>query len=185
MDYQLFQWINGWAAPGLHPFLDLCMEGLTKLGPAIYVLVLLVLLLRREPNTSRTAGFYGFVTAFLALGINFVLGHLFYRPRPFVTHHVNLLLSHAADSSFPSDHTTGAFAIAFFLYRYNRRLGGILLVLAALIGLSRIYVGHHYPTDVLGGIVVAFIAAQVIYWAASRFSKKPSLFRSGSSAHMR
>ncbi len=158
MDYQLFQLINSIA--GHHFWLDHFFEALTTYGPYFYIAVLLILAFR---PSGRLAAMNGFVTACLAIGINFIIGLLYYRPRPFVSHHVHLLLAHVADSSFPSDHATGAMAIAVALWAYNRKWGTPLVTIAFLIGLSRIYVGHHYPTDVLGGILVGTASAILVY----------------------
>jgi undecaprenyl-diphosphatase len=157
LDYQLFQWINSIA--GHHFWLDHFFEALTSYGPYFYITVLLMLAFR---PSGRLAAMNGFVTACLAIGINFIIGLLYYHPRPFVSHHVHLLLPHVADSSFPSDHTTGAVAIAVALWIYNRKLGTPLVIVALLIGLSRIYVGHHYPTDVAGGILVGMVSAFLV-----------------------
>lgn len=75
---------------------------------------------------------------------------------------VHLLLPHAADSSFPSDHAAAAFAIAVVLVAVHRRLGSLLLLTAALIGFARVYVGDHYPGDVLVGAGVGVAAAAVL-----------------------
>ncbi|BCU82823.1 undecaprenyl-diphosphatase BcrC [Polycladomyces abyssicola] len=157
MDYQLFQWINHYA--GHHPWWDHIFEGLTTFGPYLYMAILVIFALR---SSTRLAAIYGFVTASLAIGMNFLISLVYYRPRPFISHHVHLLLPHPADSSFPSDHTTGAVAIAVALWNHNRKLGIPLFILALLIGLSRIYVGHHYPTDVLAGILVGTLSALLV-----------------------
>jgi undecaprenyl-diphosphatase len=98
----------------------------------------------------------------LAIGINFLIGLVYYRPRPFINHHVHMLLPHVVDSSFPSDHATASMAIAVAIWLYNRKLGTPLIVIALLIGLSRVYVGHHYPTDVLGGFIIGTVSALLV-----------------------
>jgi undecaprenyl-diphosphatase len=158
LDYHLFQWINQFA--GQHFWWDHFFESLTTYGPYLYIAVLLILAIR---PSSRLAAINGFLTAVLSIGINFLIGMFSYRPRPFVTHHVHMLLPHVADSSFPSDHTTGSMAIALAIWFYNRKLGTPLIFVAFFIGFSRIYVGHHYPTDVLGGILIGVGAAFLIY----------------------
>jgi undecaprenyl-diphosphatase len=75
--------------------------------------------------------------------------------------------------SFPSDHTAGAVAIAVSLWLYNRKLG-LPMFISLLIGFSRIYVGHHYPTDVLGGIVVGAISAFIINKVGNKLLKRNS-----------
>ncbi|MFC4769884.1 phosphatase PAP2 family protein [Effusibacillus consociatus] len=161
MDYELFQTINGLA--GKFSLLDELMKGLTLYGPFISVAVLAVLLLRWKMKEFLT-GILGFAAMLTGLGMDFLIGVLFYRGRPFVEHHVNLLLQHTQDSSFPSDHTTATFAIAFAVWKFNQKLSSLLLILASIIGVSRIYVGHHYPTDVLGGILIGFLSVKLVLW---------------------
>ncbi|WP_051271050.1 undecaprenyl-diphosphatase [Shimazuella kribbensis] len=158
MDYQLFQWINHFE--GQYFWWDHFFESLTSYGPYVYIAILFILAIR---PSSRLAAVNGFLTAIFAIGVNFSIGLFTYRPRPFVAHHVHMLLPHVADSSFPSDHTTGSMAIALAICFYNRKLGIPLILVALLIGFSRIYVGHHYPTDVLGGILIGAVTAFLIY----------------------
>jgi undecaprenyl-diphosphatase len=100
----------------------------------------------------------------VALLVNGVLGQLWYHPRPFADHpkHTLLLVHHGADNSFPSDHASVAFAIAFAVLIFHRRLGILLLVVAVGVGLDRIFVGVHYPIDVLTSVFVGLGAALVV-----------------------
>lgn len=164
MDYRLFEWINGWA--GKYQWLDISMMIMTKYGPYLFAIVLFALFFFKK---HRRGGIMTASTLTLALGFSFLIGQLWERTRPFVAHEdVNVLLYHAADASFPSDHTTGAFAIAFALWYHHRKLGVTMLILAGLIGISRPFVGHHYPGDVLAGIVVSLIAAQIVKVVAEK-----------------
>jgi undecaprenyl-diphosphatase len=167
LDYQLFRLINDLA--GQNPWLDRLFEGLTTFNPFLYLAVIVILALRAS---SRPGAIQAVAAASLAMGINFLIGLVYDRPRPFVTHHVHLLLPHTADASFPSDHTAGSIAIAVAIWCHNRKLGIPLFIVALLVGVSRIYVGHHYPTDVLGGIVVGCVSALLIYQWADKVSKK-------------
>ncbi len=84
-----------------------------------------------------------------------VLRNHFQRLRPCqVLQGVRLLVGCSDSFSFPSNHATNAFALAVFFAVSNRRLAIPLFLLAALVGYSRIYVGVHYPTDVLAGAVL-------------------------------
>jgi undecaprenyl-diphosphatase len=74
-----------------------------------------------------------------------------------------LLISQSHDPSFPSDHATGAFALAFGIWLYDRTIGGILLVLAAIVAFARVYVGTHYPGDVVAGALIAVAVASALY----------------------
>ncbi|MGF7087446.1 undecaprenyl-diphosphatase [Kroppenstedtia sanguinis] len=171
MDFTIFQWINGLA--GENRFLDGFMMFMTDYGPYGFALILFLMVLNWRSKSLRISGLCTGATLALALALSYGIGQLWPRERPFVAYdHVNILLPHAADSSFPSDHTTGAFAIAFGVWYHNRFLGGMMLVLALLIGVSRSYVGHHYPGDVLAGIIVAFLAAKAVQLIRNKRKQK-------------
>jgi undecaprenyl-diphosphatase len=130
----------------------------------IFVMVAIVAALflvpwRRRRLERRT----GAVTATLALPIALLIGKLISdavdRTRPFVAHHLRPHIHHAADASFPSDHTTAAFALAVAVFVYDRTIGAILLVAGVLIGFARVFEGVHYPSDVLGGAVLGAAVA--------------------------
>lgn len=86
------------------------------------------------------------------------------RPRPFFSiPDVTVLISKtASDWSFPSGHTSVAFAVAFTLYSFDKRLGRATLVLASLTALGRVFVGVHYPSDVLGGALLGYAVAYLV-----------------------
>ena len=96
--------------------------------------------------------------------VNQVVSHLWDRPRPFAAHHAatHLLSAPSPDPSFPSDHAAAAFAIAFAVLAFSRYAGVLFLAAATAIGLSRIALGLHYPSDVLAGIVVGWAAALLV-----------------------
>lgn len=100
-------------------------------------------------------------TVVIAFVIEKAIGFIWFRPRPFVTFaDVHQLIDKSGlDKSFPSGHSSVAFAMAFGLLLHNRKWGSLMLALAFWVGLSRIWVGVHYPLDVLGGLVVGLIAA--------------------------
>ena len=112
----------------------------------------------------KLASVSGLVAAAVALGANQVISHLWDRPRPFLTHHsaTHLLSAPSPDPSFPSDHAAAAFAIAFGVLAFSRYGGLAFLAVATLIGLSRIALGLHYPTDVLAGLLVGWVSATVV-----------------------
>jgi undecaprenyl-diphosphatase len=91
--------------------------------------------------------------ASIGLVVNQAIGHIWDRPRPYAAHPHGLtpLLARSHDPSFPSDHATAAFAIAFGVFFVYRRAGWLFLGFATLIAASRVLAGMHYPTDVLAG----------------------------------
>lgn len=168
MDYELEQWINGPA--GSHPLLDHFMVGVAQIAEPLFiagvVLWFLVGWLRDRPS-ERLGAMGALAAAAVALLINQVLGHLWDRPRPFVAHPgaVHLLVAHSADSSFPSDHAAAAFAICVLLVATHRRLGLVAVAFALVMGYARVYVGDHYPSDVVAGALIGLITgAAVIVW---------------------
>jgi membrane-associated phospholipid phosphatase len=113
------------------------------------------------PTRSKLAAVSAAAAGALALLINVVLGQLWFHARPFVDHpgQTLLLVHHAADNSFPSDHASLAFAIAFAVIAFHRRLGLLLLLGAACIAADRIFVGVHYPVDLVASLFVGLGSA--------------------------
>lgn len=98
----------------------------------------------------------------LGLLVNLIISIFIDRPRPYdIGLGENIYGSVFTQGSFPSEHTTIAFALATAVFLTYRRFGGVLLVLAGIVGFSRIYVGIHYPTDAAAGALVGFISAYV------------------------
>ncbi|MBI4652688.1 phosphatase PAP2 family protein [Candidatus Kuenenbacteria bacterium] len=99
-----------------------------------------------------------FSSTVLAWLLNHLISLMYFRPRPFVSHNnIFLLIQHNQDKSFPSDHTTIAFALGLSIYLFNKKLGILALICAFFIAFARIFSGLHYPLDILGGIIVAFL----------------------------
>ena len=151
--------INTWSG---NPVLDSIMTFCAKyLIFAIFVtgaLLALRSLRRREVRPVLLAG-AGLTAAFT---FSVVLAALHHELRPFQTHPVRLLINHPGGQSFPSDHATAAFAIAFaVLVFFSHRWGVLLLLAATLVGFSRIYAGLHYPLDIVGGALAALLGVAV------------------------
>lgn len=130
----------------------------------VFGLVVVSWFVRTGGDQSRRLAVYSSaLSAALALGVAFVIQHFYTHPRPFVQRNdVVLLIQHAADSSFPSEHATGSFALATGVLVHRLRYGLALVALATLIAFSRVYVGVHYPYDVLGGAAIGITSAVAI-----------------------
>ncbi|MCU4989864.1 undecaprenyl-diphosphatase [Bacillus cereus] len=89
--------------------------------------------------------------------------HLNYQPFA-VLPNVNKLVDHAVDNSFPSDHTILFFSICFSFWLVHKKARWLWLVLAFCIAISRIWVGVHYPFDVMTGALIGIISALFSYW---------------------
>ncbi|MCD7954434.1 MAG: phosphatase PAP2 family protein [Lachnospiraceae bacterium] len=138
-----------------NPSLDPIFKTITHLGDkGIFWIILTVILL--SIKKTRTAGICSACALLGSLLVNnLLLKNLFNRTRPYkVIEGLTCIIQPASDASFPSGHTGASFASAVAIYRnVQRKYGILLLVLASLIAFSRLYVGIHYPTDVLGGLM--------------------------------
>lgn len=152
---------------------------ITHLGDAgiLWVALGLILLFRKK---TRLIGF----TVLLALLfdfliINVVLKPIIARPRPFV---VNELIQPIITNvnpyrSFPSGHSGGSFSAMLALYRWvPKKIGIPAVILAALVAFSRLYMGVHYPTDILAGLMVGIVSSCLAYfvvkWAQKKIEEK-------------
>lgn len=106
-----------------------------------------------------------------SLVFNWTVALFMRKPRPVVEFPkiTQLVKPHQTFKSFPSDHTTIAFTLALIVVfiGIGQILEIIFLSIASLIALSRIYVGVHFPRDILGGIVMAFIISSISFWLAT------------------
>jgi undecaprenyl-diphosphatase len=156
MDAFLFQQINGLA--GHNPGFDTFMALSAKYLPVFFALFLLGLWLTRRQRVAFLAG----VSALLALEIAQIINGIFLRPRPYTVYAAHLLIERTSDPSFPSDHATLAFAIAALVWQFNRKLGWGVLAFAIFQGFARVYVGAHYPSDIVGGAILGILVSMAV-----------------------
>ncbi|HEY2480146.1 MAG TPA: phosphatase PAP2 family protein [Solirubrobacterales bacterium] len=144
-----------------------------NVSEALFVATLVIVFLfangERLRAWRRTAVAAG-LSAGLALAIGKVISELVDRARPFVEepHRVHLFSAHAADPGFPSDHATGAFAVAMAIWLRNRRWGTVALIAAALLSVGRVAIGVHFPSDVVAGAALGCAAALVLFTRPAR-----------------
>lgn len=134
-----------------------------KASEALFLALVLGLFLfgdRRLQRAAVAAGASAGVALAAAVGFSTLLA----RARPFVSDpsHVRLLIPHAADAGFPSDHATAAFAIATALLLRDRRYGRPVLLMAALLAVGRVAAGVHFPSDVLAGAALGALVALIL-----------------------
>lgn len=139
---------------------------ITTLGNAgvIWIVLSVGLLI---PKKTRRVGALALVSlVFSALIDNVILKNVVARTRPYdVIEGLTSLVGAQKDYSFPSGHTGSAFAAAVVMFLGLPKKCGIpILVFACLMGLSRLYVGVHYPSDVLGGALIGTGIALFTYW---------------------
>lgn len=149
--------------------LDTIMILLSTLGNSglIWIAIAVVLLI---PKRTRYCG----ITMLAAMAFSFLLGNLclkniIQRKRPCaVDTSVRLLIPFPSEYSFPSGHTLNGFTAATVIFLYFKKPGVFALLLAAAIAFSRMYLFVHYPTDILGGMVLGFVDAVMVYLLAKR-----------------
>jgi undecaprenyl-diphosphatase len=162
MDIQFTQFINSLA--GMVPLLDSLMIAVTQFGvPLIIVIVAAQWWSSIERQHVRHVAVAAGLAFLLSLAFNQIILLFIHRIRPYDAGISHVIIDKSADWSFPSDHATAAFAVvfAFMRQRLNSRFL-MLFALATLVCVSRVYVGTHYVSDILGGIIVALFAVIVV-----------------------
>jgi undecaprenyl-diphosphatase len=177
-DITLFRLING---QGHNYFLDWFMPFMTDLKNFRYVLpVLVVWVLVREKKAGIV--FLVFIGLTLAITDPFssrLLKDWLGRVRPcHVLEEVRLLTDCNTSYSFPSSHAVNIFAAAFFLSQPLKKLSPLFFGIAGIVGYSRIYIGIHYPLDVIGGAAIGLLIAWPMRWlkdqVVARWIKSPA-----------
>ncbi len=115
-------------------------------------------------NELRQEVLFTGYAALFGMGINFIIALFYFHPRPFMIPTGTLLIAHAAESSFPSDHATIMFSISlmFLIFRDLRHSGFIFFILAFTSGIARIYSGVHFPMDIAGSLLVASFSTCIL-----------------------
>lgn len=125
----------------------------------IFVTFLLIAVLfffgKKEERKAIFFIFFGYIISQIII---FVIHHFYFEPRPFITLPIAPLIQHAADAAFPSRHTTIMSVIAFGFTFCKSKYTLLFILLMLFVGFSRIFVGVHYPLDILGGIITGLIS---------------------------
>ena len=157
-----------------HPLLDKFFVFYTSLGNKGYLWIAIGIILIIFKKTRKT-GILLLISLLIShLLNNFVLKILIDRPRPYeVIPNVRMLIGKVEETSFPSGHSAIAFGSAFVIFlREKGWLRWTALVMAILMALSRLYVGVHYPTDVLAGSIVGMLIASGVIFSEKNISRK-------------
>ena len=170
-DLRIFEWIQ--TIQGT--FFDNIMIAITTLGEGgiIFILLALALICTKKYRKAGVAVLVALVV--MEVGNNLILKELFARPRPFnlaetdsvkyawwaESYRFPALVSEPSSYSFPSGHTSSAFAAAIAVLWYDRKIGIPTTVFAFIMGFTRIYVEVHYPTDVIFGALFGVVYALI------------------------
>ena len=156
------------------PWLDPIVSLYTKLGDAglLWIALSLAMLFYRP---TRRAGAMSLAAMILGLLVtNITIKPLVERARPWLVWPIVPLVTENDPNSFPSGHTCAAFAAAMAWVRALPRRGDrvIVVVMAVLMGLSRLYVGVHYPSDVLAGALIGSLCAWIAWKAFQAYEER-------------
>jgi len=167
MDLYLFQLINQFA--GKWAFLDALAIFFAKYFEYVLVFCLLLFIIVKFKKYWLMV-LQAIISAVLArfVIVNFIRC-LWQRARPFVENNVNLLIDYSQKPSFPSGHAAFFFALSTIVYLYNKKFGILFFIGSFLICLVRVFIGIHWPSDILTGAVVGILSASLVYKIAKTF----------------
>jgi undecaprenyl-diphosphatase len=158
MNNKVFKLINQFS--GRYSPIDLLMILISNKIRYVFIFVLIFMWFRNDSykkvscNAVKSTG--------ITLLIHTLIKLFYFKPRPFVNKRVGILIPSKMDSTFPSKHTLLVFAISTSIFLYDRVLGSIMWVLSILTGFSRIWVGHHYPSDIIGSAFIASMTSIIL-----------------------
>ena len=168
---QLFRLINdlGFQIPALNPVFIFIAEYFLYL-----LIIVLIVYLFKDNGKHRIMVLAAVVSCLIAVILGKITGQFHYNVQPFATlDNVNLLIEKEVNNSFPSDHTILSFTICMTLFLFDKRKFYFLFI-GLLVAVSRIWVGVHYPFDVLTSIVLSIVAALIVSTIFKKFITKQS-----------
>ncbi len=183
MEFEILHGLQSWH----NDVLDQIMLFITSLGDGGVLWITTSVLLLAVPrigkessehvNVRRIMG----ISMLLSLLLNFICGNLIIknivqRPRPYTVDTSVVPLIFPSEYSFPSGHTSSSFTAACAIFLNHKKAGIVAFAMAAMIAFTRLYLFVHYPTDVLGGIVLGVICAFVVRYVVKTFIR-PRFFK--------
>lgn len=158
--------------------MDKIMVTITHLGDAGIMWIILTLVLLLIPKTRKVGFVLVLALAFDVILCNFMIKPFIARTRPYdINTAIELLIGRQVDYSFPSGHTAAGITCTVALYFMRQKwLWKMTLLLSLLIGFSRMYLYVHFPTDIIGGIVIGIICGTLGYITARQIAKRRGLY---------
>lgn len=160
---------------GRSPLIDGVIVFFASYLPWLLVIVFLAwLYLSSVPKKEKL---YLFSVATLSalvarFGITELIRFFYHRPRPFMAYSQIHSLFSDNEWSFPSGHSTFFFAIATAVFLYNKKWGAGLFIGTLLVTISRVIAGVHYPSDILGGMLIGMATAYIVFYFAEKWRSK-------------
>ncbi|MEK7540705.1 MAG: phosphatase PAP2 family protein [Patescibacteria group bacterium] len=161
IDLYLFNLINGLAFKWY--WLDFIGFFIVKYSEYILAAVLVLFLVINFKKYWKMALEAVIVAAFTRFILAEIIRWMWFRPRPFITNNVNLLIDYdAKEASFPSGHASFYFALSAIVYFYNKKIGIIFYIASLLVVLARVFVGIHWPSDILAGAILGILTGYIL-----------------------
>jgi len=145
MDYKIFRRINQLA--GRYSVLDMLMILISQ--KVRYVFIFMLIVMWFQGDSQRKVTRYAVISAAFTLFVNTLIKCFYFKPRPFMKRRVGILIPSKMNSAFLSKHTLLTTAVSTSIFLRERVLGSVMWGLSLLTGFSRIWVGHHYPSDIV------------------------------------
>ena len=164
MDYRIYHAINQFVAD--HSWLGRGLNTIETWAVPVIAVATFALWLLARPGGDRKwklASASALASGALALLINQGIAQFWHRARPFAAHpSAHVWGSRSHDPSFPSDHASAAFGIAFAVFLFDQLAGGLFLIAAVIVGVGRVFIGAHYPADIAAGCIVGLASALLV-----------------------
>ena len=176
LDLAIFWYLNSWAgaSKAYDALIIFCAQYLGYLCVAAFFLLLFFW--RRSQQEKISIFWVAVASVVIArLGVTEFIRFFYHRPRPFIAHHVHQLISET-EWSFPSGHAAFFFALAAAVYLYDKKWGMAFFAASVAMGIGRVAAGVHYPSDILGGMLIGAVVACVVFyfveiWQQGKVSK--------------
>lgn len=162
LNISFFTSINQFA--GQNQLLDYIFILFAEVMPYFFIALVIAIWFRSAEQTKRYL-IAATLTSVVGITINHFIAQVYFHPRPFMNDLGTTLVEHTANSSFPSDHTTFMFSIAISLlfHQAMKKLALGLTALALIGGLSRVYIGVHFPFDIAAALVISAFSAMIVH----------------------
>lgn len=148
LDKELFLFIQGFTG---NPVLDSIMLFLAEV--LVFLVPLTLIYLWFRSCHAREDALFTFISTVAGISLTYALGIFYFHNQPFATYDT-IVAGGELDNAFPSQHTATMFSVFWsFLYLERRRLAAVFGIAGVMTGIGRVFVGHHYPVDILGGVL--------------------------------
>lgn len=164
MDLYFFTLINGFA--GKRAWLDYSAIFFAKYFEYFLLFSFIILVWLNLYDRGKLTALKALISVVVSRFVfTEIIRFIWFRPRPFVAESfVPLINQNPAEASFPSGHASFYFALSTIIYFYNKKAGTLFFIASFLVAISRVYVGVHWPSDILAGVILGILTA----WAVNK-----------------